>query len=84
MRNIKYRTPIYVEWIDSTSRTGWHQEVDAEASLRVKSVGWFLKATKDRIVIAKSLAVDNNDEIETQHSQMHIPRVAITKIRALK
>ena len=73
---------VTVEWIDSTSRPGWNQ-VDRDAELRVVSVGALIYSSKDRIIITKSVALGRPSEAQSFHSQMHIPRCAIRKMRYL-
>jgi hypothetical protein len=73
---------VRVEWVDSSSRPGW-QDLQKHIDLRVVSVGLLLHTSSDRIVLTKSIALASPDETRCYHSQMHIPRSAIKKLRYL-
>lgn len=71
---------VYLEWIDSSSERGWCNPTK-NLDLTCKSVGILVEETADRLVIANSHDA-NNEPMYT--GVMHIPKVAITKRRALK
>ena len=73
---------VCVEWIDSSSRFGW-QDINENVDLRVVSIGFLILEKKDRIVLAKSIALAPKNEVQSFHSQMHIPKCAIKKLRHL-
>jgi len=69
---------VKVIWVDSSARYGWQPVVDDDdVPLEVTSVGFLLKKTKERLIMASHAAPDG------VHSQMHIPRVAIKRVTYL-
>lgn len=76
---------LEIEWLDATTRSGWHSkehwEKFAKADL-VKSTGYFFKSTKREICIALS---KDPEEGMSEFSDMHsIPIGTIKRIRRLK
>ena len=86
---MKYLRPVEVLWVDSQSSNTW-QSVDAKirdaenASLTCRSVGMFVKKTKDRIIIAQSVALDNAHEAFSMSDTLSIPIEAVKEINKLK
>ena len=73
------RLKVYlVEWIDSTSETGWTHDHDLELST-CKTVGYLIKKTKDKVVLVQSMS--DSDSIDNKFA---IPRKCITSITELK
>ena len=79
MKKIAGHRIVSVEWVDSTSRPGWNS-LDTEADLRVISVGFLIHETKERVVLAKSIALGNPRDVHSYHSQMHIPTCCIKRL----
>jgi len=76
---------LEIEWLDATTRSGWHSkeywEKIAKADL-CKSTGYFFKSTKREISIALST---DPEQGMSEFSDMHsIPKGCIKKIRRLK
>ena len=78
---------VRIDWVDSHSSRGWQQIEDigeARGGLHCSSVGWLLAEGKETVTIAAHLGLSNDRRTVTQgHSDMTIPRVAITKMRFL-
>ena len=67
---------VLVKWVDSTSIQGW-EEGDNMELCRCESVGFLIKKTKDKVILAQSL----NDH--TYYNKFAIPRGCITSITVL-
>lgn len=73
---------VHIQWVDSTSTSGWGTGVELNANMTVETVGLLLHEARDRVVVAAHIGY-HNDGPHSFHSQMTIPRVAITKMRRL-
>jgi hypothetical protein len=76
---------VEVEWIDSTTRTGWMSSEEADAvvhdeSLLHRSIGWVYREEDFGLALIQSKA-DNYDSIA---NLLLIPRVAIRKVTNLR
>jgi len=85
---MKYLRPVEVYWVDSQSNNGW-QGVNSKiydttnASLLCRSVGMFVKKTKDRIIIAQSVAFANTGKVYSITDTITIPLCAVKEIKKL-
>ena len=66
---------VYVEWEDSSTTFGWHEEHDDEP-LVIQSVGILVREGKKSVTLSTSRAV-NGDYVD----QITIPRRAIRTMR---
>lgn len=86
MRKFKQFTPIYLEWIDAGgfNNSGWCEIEaleDGSPDVIVKTLGFFLKSTKNYIYLAQNYdAVDPTAVTNVER----IPHGCIKKIRRLK
>jgi len=69
---------VMITWIDSSSLYGWNP-LEAKMDLKATSIGIVIHSDKERVVLTTTLAHDTM----TPHSQIHIPRKAISKMRYL-
>lgn len=69
---------IEIEWVDSTSSTGWEHDTDLELST-CKTVGYMTRKTKDKIVLAQSVSDSGN-----VGNKFAISKGCITAIKELK
>lgn len=69
---------VLVEWVDSTSSTGWENDPDLELSI-CKTVGYLTRKTKEKVVLAQSISDNNNVD-----NKFAIPRGCIQSIKELK
>jgi len=74
---------VYVEWVDSVSYFGWHEDEQAEKwmaeddEMLCRSSGFLIRDEKDYIAIMQSKSKGSHGDI------MKIPRAAIIKIRRM-
>lgn len=69
-----------IEWIDSTEWTGWKKLPLTESDpLFIKTVGFVLKQTKKKIVIAHSVCFDAQNVL----GALVIPKGAVKKITVI-
>lgn len=77
---------VCVDWIDSCSGRGWRDlgwyEND-DGSLKCRSVGYLVRESRTDVWLVAHLAGDKNG-MDQACGDMCIPKVAITKIQALK
>ena len=69
---------VMVEWVDSTSESGWTHDHDLDLSI-CKTVGFLVKKTKDKIVLIQSIS--DNDNVDNKFA---VPRVCIKSIKELE
>jgi len=72
---------VLVEWLDSCSPVRKWQDPDAMKTYTVaqcRSVGWIISESKERIVLASSVAPDEVGEVTA------IPRSCVVKRRRLR
>ena len=68
-----------VDWIDAHSNGGWSLPKDINIKpLKVNSVGWLIKDTKDYIVLAQNMSSSGNCA-----DRIHIPKKWIQKKRKI-
>ena len=67
---------VLVDWVDSTSIQGWEEGCDM-GLCECRSVGYLIKKTKDKVILAQSL----NDH--TYYNKFAIPRGCVTSITEL-
>ena len=85
---MKYLRPVEVYWVDSQSNNGW-QGVNSKiydttnTSLLCRSVGMFVKKTKDRVTIAQSIAFENDGGVYSMNDTITIPLCAVKEIKKL-
>lgn len=72
---------IEVEWMDTTTYTGWDSDKDdySEEGLLCRSVGWQLKSSRNSIVITPM----RNEDKRCNDRQI-IPRACVVSIRKLQ
>jgi len=85
---MKYLRPVEVVWVDSQSNNGWQGARDKikstkKSSLQCRSVGMFVRKTKDRIILAQSVAIENNRDVYSMHDTITIPICAVKEINKL-
>ena len=78
---------VQVDWVDSNGGGGWNsidsERRDAENNdLKCATAGWLLEANERYVLVATSRTVGRGEEQVSD--SMQIPRVAITRIRALQ
>lgn len=74
--------PVWVKWVDSSSRSGWH-EADATVQLMtVESIGWRIAEDEKTVTIALSGVFDGSSTHSWGHL-LSIPQCAIVDIRKL-
>ena len=54
-----------------------------KSSLMCRSVGMFVKKTKDRIILAQSVAFEDGNEVYSMHDTITIPICAVKEINKL-
>lgn len=69
---------IYIEWLDSSSTHGWQKNIP-NSTLKCTSVGYLIDETREKLTMAMSHDVDNNNYCQF----MEIPKRVITKKRFL-
>lgn len=69
--------PVYVEWIDSMSISGWNDN-PSRSDLRCASVGHLIFKDKDRVRISLNKSAYQTGEV------IEIPMLAVKKIKKLK
>ena len=69
---------ILIEWLDSTSSSGWDSAFDLELS-NCKTVGFLVKKDKEKVVVIQS----NSDNVHSD-GRFAIPRSCIKSIRELE
>ena len=75
------RRPIWVEWVDSSSRHGWHDLKEAFIPTMVcQTLGWLVQERDDAITIALSGVFDGSSSAPYAHL-LCIPKVAIISRR---
>jgi hypothetical protein len=85
---MKFLRPVEVYWVDSQSNNGW-QGVNgkihdtSKGSLLCRSVGMFVKKTKDRIILAQSVAFENKGYVYSMNDTITIPLCAVKEIKKL-
>ena len=72
---------VLVDWVDSASVGGWAGEEDLNVC-ECKTVGFLLRKTKDKVVVAQSISP--RDAVEVCDNRFAIPRGCIKSIRELK
>jgi hypothetical protein len=68
-------TPVYVEWLDTSGEKGWCLS-DAIEPMFVRQLGFFLRETKDAVVICSGFAKD-----EQLMDPCSIPRGVLVTMR---
>ena len=87
MKELKKYQIIEINWIDSTSTSGWKSSIEClgEPQIEHKSVGYILQETKKSITIFQSMSEykleDGGVNID---AILSIPKVAITSKKFLK
>lgn len=75
-----YLEAMYVEWEDSSYRTGWREPMKGEGGpCSIRSIGVIAAVNKDSVVIATSDG-GNGDYLQ----QVCIPRSAIRKMKRVR
>ena len=69
-----------VEWIDSCGHNGWHRPEEGSQVSHIKSVGWISDETDQAITITSHKC----DVTQTHHSDLSVPKCAITKRTVIK
>lgn len=68
-----------VDWVDAVASAGWTDDGDAPKPVRVRSVGFKVRESKDYVVLATSVDGD------VQHNAtITIPSGMITKARRVR
>ena len=70
---------IYVEWLDATTKSGWHETSDC-GLLKCHTLGFLMDETDDFITVAATHVPDDSGMI----SSNTIPKVWITKRKRIK
>lgn len=83
MKGLNVGDAIRIDWIDSMGNTGW-RDIPTQIDMRCVSVGFFVHQAKDRVVIAKNYAHDQDPKRVSWGDFMTIPKVAIQKILVLQ
>ncbi len=76
---------IEIYWIDTFGYNGWYTEEEIDEKTKTsleKFVGYFIKETKDFIIICMGL--EDNDEFTPYNSPKWIPKGFIKQIKILK
>ena len=75
-----------IEWVDTYGYPGWFTEKEIDEKIKnsdaVKSVGFFVKETKDYIILCMGL--EENKDFAPYNSPKWIPKGFIKKIKELK
>ena len=85
MKKYKQGDILEIKWTDTFGYNGWYDEESIDKKTRGDSeefVGYFLKETKDFIIICMGL--DNNKDFVSFNSPHWIPRGFIKSIKKLK
>lgn len=85
---MKHLNPVEIYWFDSQTNSGWQDaankvEETTNSSLLCRSVGMFVKKTKDRIIIAQSVAFANTGKVYSITDTITIPLCAVKEIKKL-
>jgi hypothetical protein len=78
---------VYVEWVDAHSSDRWQSLLDAKLNMSetmsCKTIGYQISRTKDFIVIAHTIAWED-DPCPTTCGVLHIPMKCIKLIKEVK
>lgn len=72
------RRPIYVEWVDATTKGGWHYNGDCEL-MKVYTLGWLMWEDAEKLVICATR--DGDDGMISSNT---IPKAWIKKRKWIK
>jgi len=81
----KHKYPIiYVEWLDAATKDEWHSAKEAKSSRPhpCHTVGWLLGMDKDRINIAETYSIAQEDE--EIFASLVVPRASVSKLVYIK
>lgn len=73
---------LYVEWVDALADSGWTKLERVSDIHRCHSIGFLVKETKNSIVLATAVALDEDGN--EANSTLAIPKAWIKKRRVLK
>ena len=78
------RVPIWVRWVDSSSRAGW-QDMDGSyiPLMTVETIGWLVQEDKESITLALSRVFDGSSSAPYAHL-INIPLCAIKDRKTFK
>lgn len=77
------REGMWVRWVDSSSRQGWHAENEIVQLMTAESLGWVIHEDEDQIVLALSGVFDGSSSHPWGHA-ISIPQRAVLARRKLK
>ena len=85
---MKYLQPVEVYWVDSSSINGWDNadvrvKRATKTSLLCRSVGMFVKKNKRRIIIAQSIALNEDGYVTLMSDNIIIPMSVVKRIKKL-
>jgi len=69
------RRPIYIEWKDATTKSGWHQNGDC-GLIEVVTLGWLMWEDEEQITVCCSRETTNDDGMISSNT---IPKAWIQK-----
>jgi len=83
MRKVNYKTKeiLEIEWEDTATAPGWRTQKYLERATPCfcKTVGYFVKQSKNSITLAKSVNDDDSDGLDAQT----IPAGCVKRVRRL-
>ena len=81
IKNKKFGSIVYIEWIDACDRSDWRSMEDAikvPDEVYVKTVGFYLHHDSKFLTVASSIGKSEKNDVG---GVWHIPRVWIKKIK---
>jgi len=72
------RRPIYIEWVDATTLSGWHHNGDCEL-MECFTLGWMMWEDDEKIVVCAT-----RDDKDGMISSNTIPKLWIKKRKWIK
>lgn len=77
------RSPVWVSWVDSSSRQGWHDMDGCRIPvMNVETVGWLVSEDAEQITLALSAVFDGTSSHPVAHL-ICIPQCSIKERRKL-
>ena len=78
------RAPVWIEWVDSATRSGWQDPKEADHPLmHCQTLGWLVMENDEKVVVALNGVFDDTSRVPFGEV-VTIPKRAIVKRRKVK
>jgi hypothetical protein len=76
MKRTEKRVAVWVRWVDSASRQGWHAEHETVRLMTAETVGWLVAEDAKTITVCLSRVFDDSSTHPLGHL-LSIPQCAV-------